>query len=154
MHISVEVAEIINAVMELAKSSHFEYVTPELALYVICKNKVFAQAFENCGGNIEELDYRLRDYLEEYMDMEEGAEGEEEELYMGDLPELSQGMENMLTLAWESSEGSGKPFVELSHMIHAMFQLEESYAVYYMRMQGVEEAELLQDMAIIHEDKN
>ncbi len=70
MHISVEVAEIINAVMELAKSSHFEYVTPELALYVICKNKVFAQAFENCGGNIEELDYRLRDYLEEYMDME------------------------------------------------------------------------------------
>lgn len=154
MHISVEVAEIINAVMELAKSSHFEYVTPELALYVICKNKVFAQAFENCGGNIEELDYRLRDYLEEYMDMEEGAEGEEEELYMGDLPELSQGMENMLTLAWESSEGSGKPFVELSHMIHAMFQLEESYAVYYMRMQGVEEAELLQEMAIIHEEMN
>ena len=40
---------------------------------------------------------------------------------MGDLPELSKGMENMLTLAWESSEGSGKPFVELSHMIHAMF---------------------------------
>ena len=154
MHISVEVAEIINAVMELAKSSHFEYVTPELALYVICKNKVFAQAFENCGGNIEELDYRLRDYLEEYMDMEEGAEGEEEELYMGDLPELSKGMENMLTLAWESSEGSGKPFVELSHMIHAMFQLEESYAVYYMRMQGVEEAELLQEMAIIHEEMN
>ena len=154
MHISVEVAEIINAVMELAKSSHFEYVTPELALYVICKNKVFAQAFENCGGNIEELDYRLRDYLEEYIDMEEGAEGEEEELYMGDLPELSKGMENMLTLAWESSEGSGKPFVELSHMIHAMFQLEESYAVYYMRMQGVEEAELLQEMAIIHEEMN
>lgn len=152
MHISVEVAEIINAVMELAKRSHFEYVTPELALYVICKNKVFAQAFENCGGNIDELDYHLRDYLEQYMDMEEDAEGEEEELYMGNLPELSQGMENMLTLAWGSSEGSGKHFVELSHIIHAMYELEESYAAYYMRVQGVEQAELLQEMAMIYEE--
>lgn len=152
MHISVEVAEIINAVMELGKSAHFEYVTPELALYVICKNKVFAQAFENCGGNVNELDFNLRNYLEEYMDKTETEEDEEEELYVGDLPELSQGMTNMLTLAWESSEGSGRHFVELPHIIHAIYELEESYAAYYMKAQGVEQAELLQEMAMIYEE--
>lgn len=154
MHISVEVAEIINTVMELGKSAHFEYVTPELALYVICKNEVFAQSFENCGGNINELDYKLKSYLEEYVEMteEERGEGEEEELYVGNLPELSQGMVNMLTLAWESSERSGKHFVELPHIIHAMYELEESYAAYYMRLQGVEQAEILQEMAMIYEE--
>lgn len=154
MHISVEVAEIINTVMELGKSAHFEYVTPELALYVICKNEVFAQSFENCGGNINELDYKLRSYLEEYVGMteEERGEEEEEELYVGNLPELSQGMVNMLTLAWESSERSGKHFVELPHIIHAMYELEESYAAYYMRLQGVEQAEILQEMAMIYEE--
>ena len=37
-------------------------------------------------------------------------------------------------------------------MIHAMYELEESYAVYYMRSQGVEHAELLQEMTILYEE--
>ena len=57
MQISKEVAEILNIAFSMAKSAHFEYVTPELVLFVICQNKVFAQAFEDCGGNIEELDF-------------------------------------------------------------------------------------------------
>ena len=50
MHASREVTEIIDTAFSMAQSAHFEYVTPELALYVICQNNVFARAFENCGG--------------------------------------------------------------------------------------------------------
>ena len=67
MHVSDEIAEIINMAFSLAKSAHFEFVTPELLLYVICGNKVFIQAFENCGGTIRELYKQLRAYLEKYM---------------------------------------------------------------------------------------
>ena len=52
MHISEEVAAIINAVFISAKNARFEYVTPEQVLYEICRNRLFAQAFENCGGNV------------------------------------------------------------------------------------------------------
>ncbi len=144
MHTSSEVAELINTVFSMAQSAHFEYVTPELALYVICQNKVFARAFESCGGNVKELDGQLRTYLDTYMERKP-AEVES-------TPELSIGMGNMLAYAWESAEGSGKPVVELPHVIHAMYELEESYAVYYMRMQGVEMTELLQEMAIAYEE--
>lgn len=144
MHTSSEVAEMINTVFSMAQSAHFEYVTPELALYVLCQNKVFARAFENCGGSVKELDSQLKTYLDTYMERRP-AEAES-------TPELSMGMGNMLAYAWESAEGSGKPVVELPHVIHAMYELEESYAVYYMRMQGVEMTELLQEMAMAYEE--
>ena len=144
MQVSEEVAEIINTAISLAKNAHFEFITPELVLYVICQNKVFAQAFRNCGGNVKELDYHLRDYLDKYMerDAEDAEEG----------PDLSQGMGNVLTYAWEAAINSGKDMMELSHMIHAMYGLEESYAVYFMCMQGVEQPDLLQEMSIVKEE--
>ena len=144
MNVSGEVAGIINTVFSLAKNAHFEFVTPELMLYVLCQNKVFTQAFENCGGSVKELDYNLKTYLEKYM--EAGAADEEQ------APELSQGMGTVLAFAWEAAQNSGRYIVELPHIIHAMYALEESYAVYYMRRQGVEQAELLQEMAVAYEN--
>ncbi len=47
MQVSREVAEIINTVFGMAKSRHYEFVTPELVLYVICGNKKFTEAFED-----------------------------------------------------------------------------------------------------------
>ncbi len=144
MHISEEVAAIINAVFISAKNARFEYVTPEQVLYEICRNRLFAQAFENCGGNVKELSRSLQIFLKEYMEsVPAGAES---------MPEFSQGMGAVLAYAWESAQGSGKYTVELPHILHAMYRLEESYAVYYMRLQGVEEAELLQEMTLTNEE--
>ena len=144
MQISREVAEILNTAFSLAKGAHFEYVTPELVLFVVCQNKVFAQAFEDCGGNIKELDSQLRTYLEQNR---EPASAESES-----NSEFSIGMGEVLTAAWISAQSSGREEVELSHMIHAIYGLEESYAVYYMRLQGVEHAELLQELTIAYEN--
>ena len=144
MNVSSEVAEMMDILFATAKAAHFEYITPELLLYVICQNDVFADAFENCGGRIRELDYRLRNYLDEYM--------EEEESDLERNPEFSQGMEDVLAFALESARCSGKSVVELPHMIHALYQLEDSYAVYYMRVQGVEQADILQELTIVYEE--
>ncbi len=144
MRVSVEVAEIINNAFRMAKSARFEFVTPELMLYAVCQNKIFAKAFENCGGKVKELDSSLMAYLEEYM--EKGPEGG------AGTPELSQGMGTVLAYAWDSAQVSGKYMVELPHVIHALYGLEESYAVYYMRIQGVEHAQLLQELTIAYEE--
>ncbi len=144
MQVSEEVAEIINKAISLAQSAKFELITPELVLYVMCRNQVFARAFENCGGNVKELDCHLREYLEEYM--EQGEEEPEE------APELSQGMGEALASAWESAINSSKEMIELPHLVHAIYGLPESYAVYYMRMQDVERPELLQEMNITYEE--
>lgn len=144
VHVSREVAGILNTAVSLAKHSHFAFVTPELILYVVCENKLFAQAFTNCGGKILELDYNLRSYLDNYMEAEEKDTETD--------PVFSQGMGDVLVYAWEAAQNSGKYDVELPHIIHALYELQESYAVYYMRIQGVEQADLLQELTISYEE--
>nr|WP_300837173.1 AAA family ATPase [uncultured Acetatifactor sp.] len=143
MYVSNEVAEIIEKAFSLAKSARFEYVTPELVLYAACQNPVFARAFAQCGGSARKLDRDLRTYLEEYMEQGAGPETE---------PQLSQGMGLVLSQGWETARNSNKPMVELAHILCAMYGLEESYAVYYMRAQGVERVDLLREMTIASEE--
>ncbi len=150
MQVSDEVAEIISMVLSLARSAHFEFVTPELLLYVVCRNKVFAQAFASCGGSVRELDYNLRTYLEKYM--EPGEEDFQDEEDSEEMPDFSQAMEEVVSNAWDSARNSEKNMVELPHILHAVYGLEESYAVYYMRVQGVEQVQLLQEMNILYEE--
>lgn len=145
MQISAEAAQILDAMFRLAKNAHFEYMTPELMLYVICQNQTFAQAFENCGGSLKELDRSLKTYLEEYMEPDSREPSE---------PQMSQETGRLLEAAWESVQNSGGQRMELSHMMHAMYGLQESYAVYYMRLQGVEHAQLLQELIVQKEERD
>lgn len=150
MQVTREVAEIINSVVVLAKNRHYELVTPELVLYVICGNKIFAEAFEDCGGSVQELSKQLEGYFNQYMVSVNPEENSQETANQN--PEFSAGMGTMLSFAWQSAQGSGKNVVGLMHIVHAMFELEESYAVYYMQLQGIEHAELLQQMTILYEE--
>lgn len=145
MRISSEVAEMINAAIVLAEKVHFELITPELFLYVACQNNVFARAFENCGGQIKKLADDITTYLNEYM--EKGTEDVKK------TPEFSKGMELTLTLAWEMVQNSEKYVVELVHIVYAMYQLKESDAIYFMRVQGIEHTELIQEMIVLAEEE-
>ncbi len=150
MQVTREVAEIIHSVVLLAKNRHYELVTPELVLYVICDNDIFAEAFEDCGGDILKLSSQLEGYFNQYMVSVSADENTYESKDQN--PEFSAGMGTMLSFAWQSAQGSGKNVVGLMHIIHAMFELEESYAVYYMQLQGIEHAELLQQMTVLYEE--
>ena len=94
MKVSGEVAHIINTVISLAKNAHFEYVTPELVLYVVCQNTMFVQAFENCGGKIKELDSNLRSYLDRYMEVKEKDFEKAEELIEKMIDRTQKGIED------------------------------------------------------------
>ena len=145
MYVSPEVAELLSQAFALAENARFEYVTPELILYAACRNKAFAQAFQNCDGSVRRLDFQLKSWLEENMEQmpeNDGAEDSE------NAPEFSQGLVFVLSCAWEAAQNSGKSAVELPHVLHAMYRLPESYAVYFMQLQGVEQARLLQEMTI------
>ncbi len=147
IEVSKEVADLMQRSLLVAKKAHFSYVTPELLLYMMCQNEVFAQAFENCGGSLADLDADLRTYLEEYVETD--AEGEDAE----HVPEFTHSAGQLLADAWESVKNSGRNTMELTHMVHALYGLTECYAVYYMRVQGIEQAELLREMILISEEE-
>lgn len=142
MRVTKEVADVLNGIFETAAKEQYEYVTPELLLYAIAARPTFRKAFENCGGDVKKLRDNLHDYLKDNM----------EPTGQVNRPEMSAGLETVLICAQETADGSGKDAVELAHLVNAFYVLEESYAVYYMEIQGVGKIELLQELSIIYEE--
>ena len=143
MHVTKEVAEVLNGTFAAATKDCYEYATPELLLYMIAGCGTFKEAFENCGGEVELLRDNLKGYLIENV--------ERNEIFA--QAQMSEGLEQVIIRAQETAESSGKGVVELTHLVNGFFSLEESYAVYYMEVQGVCRIELLQELTIIYEER-
>lgn len=141
MELSREALDIIYQAIDYATKRSFEFVTPELLLLMMLKDRVFSEAFEKCGGNAGMLEEYLKEYAEEYM----------EKVEVG-IPEMSDGVTMLMKFAEKSAYSSGSPNVSLRHIIHGLWNLDDCYAIYFMEKQGITEAELLQGMAEIEEN--
>lgn len=143
---SEEVKEIFERTVLTASTNHHEYITPELLLYNICQNEIFVHAFENCGGKIDDLKKNLKDYLLKFVRLHIQPKKEIQRSC-----EFSQGMKELLIYAIDVAQNGGKKSVELPHIIFALYQLPQSYAVYFLKLQEVEMTELLQNLSMIYE---
>lgn len=142
MRVTKEVAEILERVFKDAAETGYEYVTPEQLLYVISYRRPFTEAFERCGGSVEEL----RDHLKEYIRENIGI------LINDGEPEMSDGLETVLAAAQACADNCGKKVVELPHLIYAFYSQNESYAVFYMESQGIGKSDILEELQSVYED--
>lgn len=142
MDLSKEASLVFKNAIAYANKYKYEYVTPEMILLMILDDDVFAEAFEECGGNLTILSSNLQKYVSEYVDKIDNKE-----------ILLSTGTNFVLNFAGQSAYSSGSDMIHVRHLVHAIWNLENSYAVYYMEQQDITEADVLQQMAII-EDEN
>ena len=135
MKITKTVNDILVEAYKIAKNKRHEYVTPEHLLLASLKNKRFLEAIKGCGGDAQKLTDNLNDYLDKYVSKVEGKDAKE-----------SFGMENILFIATQQAVFSGKNKIDLEHIISALYELENSYAVYYLNEQGINKRDLLFDL--------
>lgn len=143
MNVTEEVAALINDSYNFALDNHHEYVTPETVLLMMCNQDNFVIAFTNCGGEVKELAQQLTGYLEQNVPCVENIN-----------PEMSSGMQMAFAMAQNQAVNSSRTVVELPHLLHAFFNLQDSYAVYYMSMQGVSEVSLLEELDNVYYETN
>lgn len=141
MDLSKNASVVFQNAIAYAARNKYEYVTPEMILLMILDDETFAEAFEECGGDLGLLEKNLRKYLEEYVDKTENAE-----------PQLSVGTNFVVNFAGQSAYSSGSDMIHIRHLVHGIWNLENSYAVYYMEQQDISEADVLQEMAIIESE--
>ena len=141
MDLSREASEVFQKAVAFASENSYEYVTPEIVLLMILDDDTFAEAFRECGGDLSILDGNLRKYIREYVDKAENGQ-----------PELSIGTNFVISFAGQSAYSSGSDQIYVRHLVHAIWNLENSYAVYYMEQQDISEADVLQEMAIIESE--
>ena len=143
MNLSEQARTILNSAVRYAAKNRFEYLTPEMVLLALLENAAFREACEAAGGDGDTLKAQLENYAEQYVDRSDG-----------DHPQLSEGLSRMLSLAGQSALNSGNREICVRHLVHAMWHLDNSYALYYLARQGITEAELLSQIAQLEEEED
>ena len=133
MGISKSVSDVMQLAFQIAIHEKYEYVTPEIILMAMCRIDEFADAFELCGGDVDLLEKRLRDFASDHLHEEHSS-----------APEFSVDSTEMLMAAQMAADNSGRGYIGMEHVLRGLWLLEESHAVYFLESQGVEEVDLLQ----------
>ncbi len=136
MNITREVAEILQYAGEFVTENGYEYVTPEALLLAMCEQENFRLAFSSCDGDVEELKRRLREYMEKYVPKKKNS-----------TPKFSEATKKMLVYAEMHLSSCGNDTIEMKHLLRAVWQLKDGYAAYYMKLQGVDEVDMLRALA-------
>lgn len=141
MEISREVNEIILKSYDFAKSNKDEFITAEHLLYGITFEDRFINALEELNYNAIDLRKKLDEYISEYI--EEGNT---------DSPVESYSFQQAIIKASEQAIFSSKKSIRMEHLISAIYDLENSYASFYLQEEGIEKRDLLYKLC--HENYN
>lgn len=142
MQLDAKVKEMLDRAMEFTRSNNYEYITPEIVLRALCDTDIFAEAFENCGGDIKKLRGELEKNIERYSEKIKDTKCE-----------FSDGMGSALMWAAQSALSSESGSIGIRHVVYGIWCQENSYAVYYMKMQEVDKPGLLSELTAL-EDTN
>ena len=126
------------AVDEAVKYKH-EYVTLEHLLFALLEDNSARDILFNCGAKIEELAVSLEEYFRDTLEkMPAGVQS---------MPELTATFQSTIQYAILQAEGSGQKAVDGGNILAALYQAEQSYAVYLLKQQGITRLDILNFIA-------
>lgn len=140
MNLSEEVLTAIQDALEYAKANKLEFITPEIILLMLTEDASFNAAFTECGGNVQILANNLQEYIDQFIENSTID------------PQVSESTRDMIDAAGKTALNSNQSEICIRHLIHGLWQLENSYAIYYMEKQGVDELNLLQMLTNIDDN--
>ncbi len=112
-----------------AKTRRHEYFTLEHILYAILHDVTGRRILYHCGADLEKLKIRLEKYLAERM--EKLPEGTDQE------PIQTMAVQRAIQRAIMHVHSAEKKEVDAGDILAAMFYEENSYAVYFLKAEGV-----------------
>jgi len=134
-----ELEETLNtAVKEAVKHKH-EFVTLEHLLFALLDDTAAQEILFNCGAHIDELNRALLEYFDNVL--------EKMPADVKTMPELTSTFQSTISYAVLQAEGSGQPAVDGGNILAALYQAEQSYAVYLLLQQNVSRLDILNYIA-------
>src|ERR687894_2150720 len=137
--ITKELQETLNfAAMEALKRRH-EYVTLEHLLYALAHERTAGGVIRHCGANLEEVVSDLETFFKDQRSVPRTGRGR--------VPEHTLTFQRVIEYALLQAEGSGQKEVNGGNVLAALFQAEQSQAVYFLKKQGVTRLDVLNYLA-------
>ena len=134
-----ELEETLSLAVDEAVGRKHEYVTLEHLLYALLEDSSARDILYNCGAKLEEIGKSLDDYFDTVL--------EKMPAHVQQMPELTATFQATIQYAILQAEGSGQPRVDGGNILAAMFQSENSHAVFLLKKQGVSRLDILNYLA-------
>ena len=143
MNYSKDITELFQAVGTTVAKMNYEFVTPELFLFELCKTKKFRKVLAWSDANHSLLCEGLREYLEQ----QDSVERDENSPIS-----FSMQMQEAFEYAIMQAESAGRNEMGVPHAINAILHLPESQAAWLL-MQAIHEdiAGLLRSLTDVYE---
>src|SRR5215210_5126342 len=126
------------AVNESIKRRH-EYITLEHLLFALLMDATASNVLRHCGGDLETLRRDLTSFLSDQLEkLPEGVEV---------MPEQTTTFRHVLEYAMLQAEGSGQREVNGGNILAALYQAEQSHAVFFLKKQGITRLDVLNYIA-------
>ncbi|MBV9210551.1 MAG: AAA family ATPase, partial [Acidobacteria bacterium] len=122
------------ALNEAVKRRH-EYVTLEHLLFALLDDPTASKAIIHCGGAIERLRAELEQYFKEYLKPLPQA--------FDELPEHTAAFQRVLQYAVLQAQGAEQSEIDGGNILAALYQVEQSHAVYLLKQQGITRLDVL-----------
>lgn len=133
--LSKELEETLNSAVDEALKRRHEYVTLEHLLYAMLTSETARDILYHCGADLAELKKDLENYFDQAMQqMPEGFQS---------IPELTTIFQATIQQAILQAESSGQKTIDSGNVLAAMYQNENSYAVYLLKSQGITRLDIL-----------
>ena len=133
--ISKELSETLGLAVKEAKKRRHEYVGTEHLLFAIMHDNTGIDIIENCGGNIKNLSHSLENFFK--MRVETVPEGVKYVL------QQTTGFQRVIQRAFNQARSSEKQEVEVGDILAAIFDEKDSYAEYFLSLEGVSRLDVL-----------
>jgi ATP-dependent Clp protease ATP-binding subunit ClpA len=123
------------AAIKEAKARHHEFFTLEHILFAMLHDVTGRRVLYHCGADLEDLKSRIEKFFGEQV--EKIPEGMEQD------PIQTIGVQRVLQRAIMHVHGAEKREVDAGDILAAMFYEENSYAVYFLKSQGISRLDVL-----------
>jgi len=128
-----EVQGILNAAYHEARNHGHEYVTPEHLLYTALAFDAPRFIMEACEADPDEVRENLEGYFLKYLQTVKGSE-----------PMLTEGWQDVIESTVMHLSSAGKNELSSADLMVALYDLDDSYASYYLQKAGVSRLRLLE----------
>ncbi len=112
----------------------------EHLLYALLLDEATAEVVQSAGGDLEALKVRLERFLEEDLPAEVASEDELE-------PDLTIGLRRTLARAAAHGDSTGREEVSGADVLVALFEEQDSFAVYFLESDGVDRLAIVEYLA-------
>lgn len=134
--LSKALEQALNTAVGEVRDKNYEFLTLEHLLYAFAKGDSGADILSTCGAEVSKLLSQLEKFFDE--NMEPLPEGVETEVIQ------TLGVRRVLQRALWQKKAAGKEVVEIGDVLASMFEEEDSYAVYFLKIHGVSRLDILE----------